>query len=527
MAIVSENAGAPAGGSGGSFNKITTTGGTVTPTATTDFIFGDLSSNLALANPSGTPKDGHILTVCVYSFSATRTITYGSVYSSYSDLLVPRVFRGSYRTEPRILRFMWVDSLSKYMLQLGNTLQLTDKAFCFNSSSEDQYGSIMDVVLSNHRLFADSYGVRFGRNVQVGSSSLGNFTLAIGNNVGATTNSGHVVDIGYAYGNPISVQYSVGIGTRDGTTIGVTAISESVTLGLIPTLGGNSSNSGQNLRAVTIGNYAAGGSQSVTIGYAAKTFGSYSGTFNVAIGYGAGKAWTASYNTALGYKALDASTASWTNTTGLGYDAQVTGSNQLQLGDTSTAVYSQSAVNVRSDIRDKTDVRDTELGLDFIAGLHPVQYRLDPRERYRPTAPESNLPSYVEPVVEEGAEPLTQEEKDAHRKDWEETVLAPAKAAWEALYAEWVVSCRLANLTSDGTHKGNRFHNGFIAHEVKALADSLGQDFAGYQDHSVNGGEDVKSLGYEQFIAPMVKAIQELKAQNDALLARIAALESK
>ena len=39
-----------------------------------------------------------------------------------------------------------------------------------------------------------------------------------------------------------------------------------------------------------------------------------------------------------------------------------------------------------------------------------------------------------------------------------------------------------------------------------------GIDFGGFQDHSTNGGDDVLSIGYEELIAPMIKAIQELKA---------------
>ena len=45
----------------------------------------------------------------------------------------------------------------------------------------------------------------------------------------------------------------------------------------------------------------------------------------------------------------------------------------------------------------------------------------------------------------------------------------------------------------------------------------MGIDFSGYQDHSVNGGMDVLTLGYESFIAPMIKAIQELNEKVKAL----------
>jgi len=500
-----------------SHNQITTTGGTVTPTATTDFIFGDLSSNLTLADPSGTPRDGHILTVFVYSTSSTRTITYGSAYISYSDLLVPRVFRGSYRTEPRILRFMWINSMSKYVLQLSNALQATTNYLGFNSSMES-YGSLIDIVVNSIRLFTSGYTAGFGSDLSLGTQTYGNYAVAIGSNVGPSAYAGFAIDIGQCLGSKTAYPTeSIFIGKRDASSVTAPFIVNSVVISKLPTLAENSSVDSAHRLSVSIGHEIYAGSRGVTIGYQAKSGGNYDGLYNVAVGYGAGKAWTAANNTAIGYKCLDASTMSWTNTTGLGYNAQVTGSNQLQLGDTSTAVYSQSAVNVRSDVRDKADIRDTELGLDFILGLRPVQYRLDPRDRYRPVAPESNLPAYTEPVVEEGEEPFTQEELDAHRKDWEEKVFAPAKEADQLAQEAWSESCRLANIAHDGTHKGSRFHNGFIAHEVKELADSLGKDFAGYQDHSINGGEDVKSLGYEQFIAPMVKAIQELTARIEEL----------
>ena len=42
----------------------------------------------------------------------------------------------------------------------------------------------------------------------------------------------------------------------------------------------------------------------------------------------------------------------------------------------------------------------------------------------------------------------------------------------------------------------------------------------------VNGGADVLSLGYSSFIAPLIKAVQELSTQNQELLNRIEALES-
>ena len=51
--------------------------------------------------------------------------------------------------------------------------------------------------------------------------------------------------------------------------------------------------------------------------------------------------------------------------------------------------------------------------------------------------------------------------------------------------------------------------------------DEMGIDFGGYQDHSINGGRDVLSLGYEELIAPMIKAIQEQQKMIEDLEMRI------
>ena len=50
--------------------------------------------------------------------------------------------------------------------------------------------------------------------------------------------------------------------------------------------------------------------------------------------------------------------------------------------------------------------------------------------------------------------------------------------------------------------------------------DSMGVDFAGYQDHKVNGGKDVLSIGYEELIGPLIKAVQELSAEVQQLKAQ-------
>ena len=197
-----------------------------------------------------------------------------------------------------------------------------------------------------------------------------------------------------------------------------------------------------------------------------------SGVLNSAIGYGALQYnTTGSRNTGLGHSALKFTQAGGGQTvydyaTGVGYDTRVSGTNQVQLGDSNASTYAYGAVQNRSDLRDKADVKDTALGLDFINALRPVDFKWDYRESYD--------------VLDDETGELTK-------------------------------------LPKDGSKKRSRYHHGIIAQELEEVLSNLDIDFGGFQDHSLNGGDDVKSVGYEELIAPMIKAIQELTQQVNEL----------
>ena len=239
------------------------------------------------------------------------------------------------------------------------------------------------------------------------------------------------------------------------------------------------------------------GNQNIAIGQNC-LYENTTGIQNTSIGAGALQSNTiGSYNTSVGYYALF-NNSTYQNSSAFGFNAQVTGSNQIQFGDASTTTYAYGAVQNRSDIRDKADVRDTELGLEFVNALRPVDFKWDLREDYRPEAPKAPSPD------------ASEEEKAAYKKAQE----------------KWLEDVKLANITHNGSKKRSRYHHGLIAQEVKAVLDDKGFDFGGFQDHSVKGGDDVLSIGYEELIAPMLKAIQELSKQNAELQSRIEALEN-
>lgn len=235
-------------------------------------------------------------------------------------------------------------------------------------------------------------------------------------------------------------------------------------------------------------------SYNVALGYSAGyslagSSGSYANTF---IGGNAGYNVTnTTYVTALGFEAL--SNSNYTNITGVGSSTAVTGNNQVQLGDASTTTYAYGAVQNRSDARDKTEIRDTQLGLDFIMALRPRDFKWDMREDYRVPAP-------------------PRPDRDDYATDAQ---YEAAMAVWQPQFAAWQEADKLANITHDGTHTRNRYHQGLIAQEVKQTMDAMGVDFGGYQDHTIKGGDAVLSIGYEELVAPLIKAIQELKAEFD------------
>jgi len=78
--------------------------------------------------------------------------------------------------------------------------------------------------------------------------------------------------------------------------------------------------------------------------------------------------------------------------------------------------------------------------------------------------------------------------------------------------------------TPDGSKKRNKKHIGFLAQDVLAVEGNPTKD----DMLVVNLNEDDTAYGlkYERLVPVLVNAINELSAQNEALVARITALES-
>ncbi len=337
-------------------------------------------------------------------------------------------------------------------------------------------------------------GLSGDNNVAVGYEALTTLTtgennVAVGNSaLKTTTTSSNNVAVGYEALTTLTTGgNNVAVGNSALKT--TTTSSNNVAIGYealkLATSGGNN---------VAVGNSAlkttTTSSNNVAVGFEAlKTL--TTGIENVAIGnYSLFSLTTGSCNTAIGHNA--GANHNYSNTTCIGYNTQVGADNQIKLGDANTTVVSTN-FQVTSDMRDKTEVRNTELGLNFIKQLRPVDYKYDFRETYR--TPKPTLPGTT----------ATEEEVKKYQED----------------LATWTEANKMSNIVPNGTNKRNRYHHGFIAQEVGAL-----NVFGGYQDMLVTGGEDIKTLGYMEFVAPLTKAVQELAAENDALKIRLSNLET-
>jgi len=240
------------------------------------------------------------------------------------------------------------------------------------------------------------------------------------------------------------------------------------------------------------------GSKSVAIGDSAlgnQNFTSSTDTFNIAIGYSAGVAITTGIqNTLIGSlagdtitdgvgnicigKGADVASASHDYSITIGRDVTSIGEYYFTFGVDSSVhrVYNSFISNATwtrvSDERIKKDITaNTDCGLDFINDLRTVTYKF-------------KAPSELDPTM----------------------------AGYDASKTEPIYQKKMY---------------GFVAQEVKSAMDTHSiTDFNAW--HQIeDGGDNMQGISYEMFVMPLVKAVQELSAKNDALEARIVTLEGE
>ena len=149
-------------------------------------------------------------------------------------------------------------------------------------------------------------------------------------------------------------------------------------------------------------------------------------------------------------------------------------------GNRWSAIWSANGTIQTSDIREKENIKPTELGIDFIKSLNPVSYKW-----------KSGGNKVVKVVYRDSKG----NEVDPTSQD-----ATPAEIITEQI-------------------SGTRTHYGLLAQEVKAALPD-GVDFGGWVLTDKENPDSQQALRYDQFIAPLIKAVQELSA-------KVAELEAK
>jgi len=159
-----------------------------------------------------------------------------------------------------------------------------------------------------------------------------------------------------------------------------------------------------------------------------------------------------------------------------------------------SAVWAANGTIQTSDRRDKTEIRDSDLGLGFIEALRPVSY-----------------------VWKVGGVEVSQEVDH----------LQEVPIEWDSDGAITKTEVRPVYRTVETPKPGRRRHYGLIAQEVRAALDAAGvADFGGHVLTDPTDPESQQALRFDELTAPLIRAVQELSAQNRALRARLEKIEA-
>jgi len=187
-----------------------------------------------------------------------------------------------------------------------------------------------------------------------------------------------------------------------------------------------------------------------------------------------------SYNTAIGGYS-DVAKEDLVNATAIGANSIVNDNNKIRLGDVNVTVVESAAGSwTTSDGRFKKNIKEEVVGLPFIKLLRPVVYNFD-----------------------------------AVRFD----------AFLSQRFPDSVKTKRKEALRRSNSKTGSIVQSGLIAQEVAAAAKKTGYDFNGV--HVPQNDEDNYSISYEKLVVPLIKAVQELSAQNEEMKKQLNQLQLK
>jgi trimeric autotransporter adhesin len=202
------------------------------------------------------------------------------------------------------------------------------------------------------------------------------------------------------------------------------------------------------------------------------------GSSNSALGFQAGSFSETYQSTFIG--AYSDATGPVFNSTALGHEAIVTMPNQVRVGNTAvSSIGGQVGWTTLSDGRYKENVKEDVPGLEFINKLHPITYTLKVSE-----IDNRLLAGRKKPATGSRGIELPRHEPSAEE---------------QASKAE----------------RAKIVYTGFVAQEVEEIAAKLNYNFSGID--APKSKEDFYGLRYGDFVVPLVKAVQELSAENEQL----------
>lgn len=200
-----------------------------------------------------------------------------------------------------------------------------------------------------------------------------------------------------------------------------------------------------------------------------------------------------SFNTALGYGA-NVWFGNLRNATAIGFRAVVTAANSVRIGNAAvTSIGGQVGWTTFSDGRYKQDIKEDVQGLAFINSLRPVTY----------TVKVKALDGYLN----KGRDVTTNAKLSDDDDDTELDKIADTDLQQSEDAAEKIT------------------YTGFVAQEVEAAAQKINYAFSGVDKPQSPDG--LYGIRYDNFIAPLVKSVQELAKMNSEKDARIDDLQKQ
>ena len=370
------------------------------------------------------------------------------------------------------------------------------------------------IAIGRNSVASGSEAIAIGDADATGQNAIGIGTIndasATGSvSIGYYARDGYQHDVAIGYG-----AYANSSNPGKGVAIGYYAVGKGIAIGAYAETYGNRSTAigyGESLSArCYAGNEGtAYGFKANSSGYLSTAIGSNadaSATYSVSIGYlndatgssstsvGAAASATQSYSTSIGYDA----DATGQNSTAVGYGAKATANNMFVLGQTSVNDLrcQDTSISSVSDRRDKTQIENLSVGLDFVNAIEPKAFYKNNRGQY-----------------------------------YSEQYTIEQLAADSSLSQTYIFD---SDSYVAATEKFDKREFGFISQDVAAqLPEEYSDARVSFQETDSKHGFEVQHFTMGDMTPILWKALRELSDKYDALdsdhtalVARVAALEN-